>query len=304
MRRVLDVSRSAIPFLDDVPIGSSSPEEHLEDLVDTLDRLTDSCLRINLKKSHFFRKTLLLLGQTFSADGISIDKRKLVDVENWPRPISGKDIERYLGLVNYFRDYIPCYSTLAAPLESMRKMKEITEQDWIGDRVHAFEGLKSVLREGLFLHFPNFEEPFFVATDASDVGVGAVLYQLRDGAKEDVSANRLYNLFAARALHSSERNYSATKKELLGIVIALKRFHYFLWGRHFILYTDHRALTFLFTQKDPSPFMSNWIDVLLSYDFSIVHRPGILNFLPDALSRLCPAADDLSDQERHKVERL
>ena len=87
--------------------------------------------------------------------------------------------------------------------------------------------MKDVLRQGMFLHFPNFKTPFYVATDASDVGVGAVLYQLRGPETEDYSANRLHNLFAARALHSSERNYSATKKELLGIVFALKRFHYF-----------------------------------------------------------------------------
>jgi hypothetical protein len=75
MRRVLDGSTSATPFLDDVPVGSNSPEEHLEDLVDTLDRLTSACLRINLKKSHFFRQSLYLLGHMFTKNGISVDRQ-------------------------------------------------------------------------------------------------------------------------------------------------------------------------------------------------------------------------------------
>jgi len=138
------------------------------------------------------------------------------------------------------------------------------------------------------LHFPDFDRKFSVATDASDMGIGAVLYQLQDSSKEDSPSNRFYNLFAARALHASERNYSASKKEMLAVVFALKRFHYYLWGRHFILFTDHRALSFLFSQKDVSPLLANWLEVILSYDFEIIHRPGVLNVLPDRLSRLYP----------------
>ena len=92
MRRILDGSQSAIPFLDDVPVGSDSPEDHLEDLIDTIDRLTVANLRINRKKSHFFRSTLYLLGHTFTRNGISVDRRKLVDVENWPLPVTGNQI--------------------------------------------------------------------------------------------------------------------------------------------------------------------------------------------------------------------
>ena len=89
--------------------------------------------------------------------------------------------------------------------------------------------------------------------------------------------------------HTSERNYfSASKKEMLAVVFALKRFHYFVWGRHFTLFSDHKALSFLFSQRDPSPLMVNWIDVILSYDFEIIHRPGVLNGLPETLSRLFP----------------
>ncbi|KAH6580344.1 hypothetical protein BASA61_009687 [Batrachochytrium salamandrivorans] len=96
-------------------------------------------------------------------------------------------------------------------------------------------------------------------------------------------------MFSARALNSSERNYSATKRKLLAIVFALGKFHYYIWGSHFDLFTDHRALTFIFSQKNLNPMIINWLEILLYYPFSIHHRPGILNILPDTLSCLFPA---------------
>src|SRR5690606_28290624 len=100
------------------------------------------------------------------------------------------------------------------------------------------------------LSFPDFNIPFCVATDASNVGVGAVLYQVVEGERSPKWIS-----FVARSLQKSERRYSATKKELLGIVFALKRFHTYLWGHKFTLYTDHRALVYLNTQKTLNPMM-------------------------------------------------
>src|ERR1700748_1915826 len=94
----------------------------------------------------------------------------------------------------------------------------------------------------------------------------------------------------ARSLNVAERNYAATKRELLAIVFALQKFHYDLWGSRFTLYTDHRALTFLHTQKQLNAMMVGWLDILLEFSFDIIHRPGILNVLPDHLSRLFPTS--------------
>ena len=116
-------SQAGVAFLDFIPVGSATPEEHLADLVDTIDRLAVANLRINVKKSHFFRTSLHLLKRTFSAAGIAVVRRKLVDVVR-PQPHTGNHIKRSLDLINYFRVvFIPCYSTLAAPLESMRKYR-------------------------------------------------------------------------------------------------------------------------------------------------------------------------------------
>jgi hypothetical protein len=234
-----------------------------------------------------------------SSSGIGIDQSKLLNLDDWPVPSTGKQIMSFLGFCNYFRDFIPCYSSVAEPLERLRYHKEIPSSAWTSDCATAFDSLKALLRQAPLLSFPDFTLPFYVATDASNVGVGAVLYQRVSGDEvagsssdqvpnlADLSSVR-YVAFAARALSSSERNYSATKKELLGVIFALDKFHYYLWGRPFTLFTDHRALTYIFTQKHTSPMIVSWLHKLLDYNFTFIHRPGLLNVLPDHLSRLFP----------------
>ena len=122
----------------------------------------------------------------------------------------------YLGLFNYFRDRIPTYADLAAPMESLRHVADVTAV-WTPRHQASFTALKACLTHAPILSKPDFNHPFLVATDASGDGLGAVLYQLVDGQIQ-------WNSFLARALHPAERNYSATKRELLGIVFALQRF--------------------------------------------------------------------------------
>ncbi|CDH59310.1 hypothetical protein RO3G_15169 [Lichtheimia corymbifera JMRC:FSU:9682] len=154
------------------------------------------------------------------------------------------------------------------------------------------KAIKQELAKNVLLHFPNMAEPFYVATDASNHGIGAVLFQKIKGKDCIIS-------FMARALSKSERNYSTTKRELLGIVFALQKFHPYLWSNPFTIYTDHKALTYLNTQKLANTMMLNWFDVLMDYQFDIIHLPGIENVLPDQLSRLFTPDEHL---EGDKIE--
>lgn len=282
-------STCAYPFQDDIPVGSLSAESHLRDIINTIDVLSGANLRIRLSKCCFFQTKLNLLGHTISNKGIAIDNRKLSAVSDWPLPSTGKQIEQYLGLINYFRDFIPNYATVAAPLECLRKQASLPRDSWTTAQLDSFIALKNILKQAPFLSFPDFSAQFIIATDASNAGIGAVLYQLQRNDQPDSILNRKWIMFTARALSPSERNYSATKRELLAIIHALLKFHYYIWGEHFILYTDHRALTYMFTQQNLSPMLTNWLDTLLSYSFTIHHRPGIENILPDALSRVFPS---------------
>jgi hypothetical protein len=197
----------------------------------------------------------------------------------WPAPETGKQVMHYLGLFNYFREYIPMFSKIAAPLDALRHTAKVKEV-WTAECQKAFDTFKSLLASAPILSHPDFRPPFYVATDASNVGVGAVLYQ------KGPDSRPKWISFMARTLQPAERKYSATKKELLAIVFALNKFHSYLWGNKFTLYTDHRALTYMNTQKELNPMMTTWLDTLFDYTFDVIHRPGINNILPDHLSRL------------------
>jgi hypothetical protein len=277
-------------FVDDIVIYSSKYEEHVRHTQLVIDELTRYNLILNPKKCHFAQKTIYLLGFCVSAKGKSfLDPRKVTNAQEWPIPTTGKDIQQFLGLVNYFHQYLPKAPLLAEPLNALRNHQGRLGALWTEDHTIAFNKVKESLVKAPYLFSPKSDLPFHVATDASDVGIGAVLYQI------DQDGTILHNGFMARALTKSERNYQITKKELLAIIFALNKFHQHLWGRHFTLYTDHKALVYIHSQRDLNAMLSKWFDTLLDYNFDVVHLPGMDNVLPDALSRLFPTVKDLGE---------
>ena len=173
---------------------------------------------------------------------------------------------------------MPNISEVTAPLDKLRFEGKL-DKLWTSEQERAFEKIKALLSSAPLLYHPDLEQHFYVATDASNYSIGAVLYQV-------IKNETRYIGFMARSLSTSEKNYSTTKRELLAVIFALKKFHPFLWGNPFTLYTDHKALTYLHTQPVANAMMINWLDTILDYNFKIIHRPSIQNILPDALSRL------------------
>ncbi|KAG1439370.1 hypothetical protein G6F56_012319 [Rhizopus delemar] len=189
------------------------------------------------------------------------------------------------------RKYLPNLSKVTAPLNKLRFEGKLTSKVWGQEQDDAFTKIKQLLASAPVLYHPDLNEPFYVATDASNYSIGAVLYQIID--------KQICHLgFMARALSTSEKNYSTTKRELLAIVFALKKFHPFLWGNPFTLYTDHIALTYIHTQKYANTMMMNWFDTILDYQFKVIHLPGMDNILPDHLSRLFPTDQMLRGSEQ------
>jgi len=278
-------------YVDDIIIHSSSLAEHKEHLEKVLARLNEVNLRVQRSKCELWKTSLIVLGYQISAQGIQVASEKLESIRAWTPPQTGKDLERHLGFFNYFRKIIPMYADLFAPLEGLRKNQTI---DWTPSHQAIYDSALEILSSDLVLSYPDFSLPFFVGTDASDHGIAAVLYQ-------EVGEVRKYVKLASRALRGAEgSSYGATKRELLAIVFALKEFRQYLWGRRFTLRTDHKALTYLFTQKAPNQMIQGWFETLLDFDFQIEHVPGILNVLPDRLSRLYRTPR----LERHQFKQL
>ena len=250
-------------YLDDILVYSKSIEEHVIHVRAVIDTLTEAHLKVSADKCSFGYRRLKLFGHVVDGQSIRAHPERISAFMNMKDP---KDVERLLGVANYLRDYIPLYSRIAAPLEKLRKMKRLGDS-WTKECRLAIQALKDVLSHAPVITRANFDHPFLVGTDASKKGVGAVLYQEMEG-------KRHYIEFASTALTSGQCNYSATRRELLAIVFALKRFKYYLYGRHFTLFSDHRALEYLFTGQHENPMLNYWSETLLAFDFQIVHRPG------------------------------
>lgn len=287
-QRVMDIVLSkhrgyAMVFVDDIIIYSRSIEEHKEHIVAVIDTLTEYNFKVNNQKSSIGYRCLYLLGHKILPEGTSIDRRKLTGIDSWPQP-NASNIEHFLGLFNYFRSYIPRYSTVTAPLDRVRKNFEFQEE-----QKEAWELIKKLLVSSPILHHPDFSKPFYTASDASASGIASVIFQKVDDTIQATmdKDNTRFIAFASRSLQPSERRYSATKKEALAIVFTLIRFRFYLLGREFTHYTDHNALTWLFELHDDNRTINTWVDTIMEYPgMKVVYLPGILNVIPDHLSRL------------------
>ena len=283
-------------YIDDIVIKSKSIESHKDHVIQVIKALSKNNMIINHKKSKFMQTQIYLLGFRISQHGRQIERSKITNVLNWPIPKTGKQIEKLLGTVNFLRDFLPNASKMCAKLDSLRKLGSL-HNVWNNEHLQSFNMIKRALAYNVLLEFPNMNEPMYVATDASLFGIAACLFQRINGKDHYIS-------FMARALNKSERNYSATKRELLAVVFALTKFHTYLWAHPFTLYTDCKALTYLHTQRIANPMMINWFDIILNYTFNVVHLPGLQNVLPDNLSRLFTPSEPLEGGSDIKITAL
>jgi ribonuclease HI len=228
------------------------------------------------------QKKVRLLGFVVDEKGIRVDKSKCTNVANWPIPRSKKQIQQFMGLVNYLRTHIPMIYRVAAPLTDLIKDNKDVVKGWTESHTKCFEAIKKILQADLLLNYPDFAKEFVIACDASLYGVAAVIYQ------EDDKGRHKYVGFISSTLSPSQRRWSTTKRELYAIVLALKKFKTYVYGRSFRIMTDHRALVYLHSQKMVNPMMAGWIETLLDFNFEVIHLPGAMNIFPDLLSRLYP----------------
>lgn len=283
-------------FVDDIIVFSNSVEEHIAHLNTVLSVLTRWNMKIKPAKVQIGYKNLFALGHKVGADGVQVDRRKLINVEKWPTP-TARTIEHFLGLFNYFRKFIPRYSVLMGPLERVRKNFE-----WTEEQARAWESAKKQLLEAPILHFPEWKQRFYLAVDGSLEGFSGVLFQFADPSDDEVwklgqklaigrdeqARNVRIIAMKSRATKSHERKYSQNKCETAALVYALYQFYPYLYGKEFTVFTDHEALVWLFKKEELNRTVSGWIDVILEYKMEIVHVPGIKHVLPDILTRIYP----------------
>ncbi|ROT77966.1 hypothetical protein C7M84_003340 [Penaeus vannamei] len=267
----------AFLYLDDLLIASKDVAEHEYKLKLVFQRLADANLTINVKKCQFFRKQTEYLGHTVDSAGLRPNDKKVRDVQNFPVPTTATQVKSFLGLCGFYRPFIEKFGIIAEPLT--RLLRKDTPFTWTGEQQQAFEALKQRLTEAPVLSFPDFNETFYLATDASSIGLGAALMQRHDGRYKPIA-------FASRKLNKAERNYSVTDLEALAVVWSLKHFREIILGYDIHVLTDHRPLKYILTDsRHAKGRQARWIDTLLEFNPKIDYTPGSTNKVADALSR-------------------
>lgn len=273
-------------FVDDIVIFSKSMEEHAEHVKTVLAIITDANLRVNIDKCFFAKSAVYLLGFVIDKKGRRIDPRKLTNVLEWPPLTSHKQVQQFIGTCNFFREHIPNAAKLMVPLNALKDLanKQKSKQfAWTDVHQSHFQALKEVLASEVVLGHVVPNVPYRLATDSSAYATGCVLYQEIDDGN---SKRKNFIGFMARSLSPSERRWSATMRELLGVIFALTKFHKFIWGTRFVLECDHKSLSYMFSQRHTNHMLEKWLNILLDYTFDVLHIEGLKNVLPDRLSRL------------------
>ncbi|KAK3086157.1 hypothetical protein FSP39_014434 [Pinctada imbricata] len=264
-------------YLDDIIVFSSTFEEHLERLDVIFKRLYDAGLRLRSKKCILFKHRVSYLGHIITENGVETDPEKINCIKDWPTPTNVADLRSFLGLCSYYRRFVKGFAKIASPLHSLTQKDK--QYNWTTDCENAFQDLKKALVNAPILVMPDFSKTFILDTDASDRGIGAVLSQVTESAEKVIS-------YGSRSLTKSEKKYSITRKELLAVVHFIKVYRPYLYGKHFILRTDHSALKWMMTFREPEGQLARWLDSLSEYDFEILHRAGKIHRNADALSRI------------------
>lgn len=224
------------------------------------------------KKCEFWLEEVAFLGHVVSKDGISVNPTKIEAVINWERLMTVTEVRSFLGLAGYYCYVIEGFSKIAIPL--IRLTQKSVKFVWTDECEASFQELKKRLVSAPILTLPSRTGGFVIYSDASMKGLGCVLMQ-----------NRKVIAYASRQPKNFEKNYPTHDLELAAIVFALKIWRHYLYRETCEIYTDHKSLKYIFTQKELNMRQRRWLELLKDYDCTILYHPGKANVVADALSR-------------------
>lgn len=285
-------------YLDDVLIASHSIEEHKEHLRLVFQRLIDYGLRIKTSKCIFGVTELDFLGHTIKPNGFQPTNQRVEAIKNFPEPKSVKQAQRFVGMINFYRRFIPNLAHMLAPIQGLialhAKKRKSRKPDvdrtfvWSPECAKSFVDAKNALASATLLVYPQSGAVYSLTTDASNLAVGAVLQQ-KNGKEWEPLA------FFSKKLNPSQTRWSTFDRELLAIYLAVKHFRYFIEGQEFCIYTDHNPLTKAMssrTEKDPR--QSRHMNYISQFTTDIRYVKGSDNVIADTLSRVESDSIDFS----------
>ena len=299
-----DITIFVAAYINDVVIFSDSFQDNVKHLRVVLQWLEETGLKLKPEKCVIAGRSCQFLGHVVREGQIRPLEAKVKAVAGYPYPTKKKQMRAFLGLTNYYRCFIPGYGAIAMPLNDATRKLAPDRVEWTQEHRDAFEQLRTALISHPVLTSPEEAKPFTLHTDASGIGIGAVLSQDINGTDKPIA-------FYSRRLKPAEARYSVTEQECLGVVEAVRHFRVYLSGRPFRVVTYHRSLVYLHAMKDENGRLTRWALALQPYLFEVQHRPGVKHYNVDGLSRQSwgratdePDALSLGEEGRNLAGRL
>ena len=283
----------AFNYIDDILVFSENKHQHVVHLEAVFKALEKENIKLRLTKCQFFKNEVEYLGFHLSLNQVRPIHNNIKAITALEPPQNVDQLRSYLGRVNYYQRFFPNRAASWSILYDLLKKDE--PYVWTKERQEAFENIKEYLTSDPVLHIFNPSRDTYLISDASRVGIGAVLKQKDEN---DVMVPIAY--FSKR-LTSYQKNYSVPELECLGIVEATEHWRHYLYGRKFFVITDHQPLQWLQRMKTPSARIWNWKIRLADFQMEILYMPGKENDEADLLSRN-PVFFILTDEEIKKAQ--
>jgi hypothetical protein len=296
---IRDVSpHMALTYIDDTIVHGQNFAHKLRNLREVFSRFRDANISLNVKKCEFCKEEVEYLGFIVSSMGVKPTPRLVEKVKNAKQPVTKTDVRAFLSLANFYRKFVKDFAEIAKPLNQLVVKGAKENVEWSEECQFAFDTLKEKLITAPILRYPDFSKIFTIDCDASQFACGVVLTQLGDDGNEYVVG------YASKKFSPSEVRYSATERELAGVVFGVRHFkHYLLGAPKFRIRTDHKCLEYLANMKTENSRLTKWSLEMEMYNYEIIHRPGRLHGNCDGMSRLICAVDIITSTELQQEQQ-
>lgn len=290
-----EIGNCCYVYVDDILIFGKNETDHDKALERIREIIKQNGLEVNEKKSVYKVKEITFLGRKLSKNKVMKDIEDDEAIKSFLPPKNKKELQSFLGLSNYYRSFIPNLAQKACILYNLLKEKD--EFIWNETAEQAFQDIKEMLLSPEVLHQPDYSKKLILTTDACNTGLGAILSQQEGDVEYPIA-------FASRMLDETERRYSITEKECLGAIWGMERFEYNLYGRDFVLRTDHKALKKLNDGMLKSDRISRWSDRLARFCYTVEYEKGENIPHVDALSRQYENVDNIEKEDEDLIRQI